>query len=444
MASNAKYTKYNSALDDIISIIRRSYLGKPVDEEFLSDLKSLMENKMVATGVMRTDKIPIHSDLNTELERLPLPNEILVKIFGYLDIQEISQCAQVSHQFDMISKDASLWKSWGKISVEERKVTTEFLTYIIERGITELSLIECEILPPKVKLTRPLKLKTLSLDHTNGDASLLNEILTSHSMEKLDSTHCMLSRDDIYKFIKSLPQNGSRLKSLNLENGLLGKYCDLSNISLIVNSCLGLEELSLCGNSIQEEAIAYLCENLTSNLLKLDIQDIGMNWHEPNDELNDNNVRALVKSCPKLKVLDIRSNEKVTYQGLVAIIDGLHFLEYLGLPESVGNELGLPKGTWNNEILPYTINLPKMQALKSMKTLKELLIGDSSCSNEYQSILKKEIPHLRKHSGGQNGSNWFGVGAMNKNELNKFRWIDFCPNCLRYDKYWHRHICLQK
>ena len=55
MASNAKYAKYNSVFDDIISIIRTSYLGKPVDEEFLSDLKFLMENKMVATGVERTD-----------------------------------------------------------------------------------------------------------------------------------------------------------------------------------------------------------------------------------------------------------------------------------------------------------------------------------------------------------------------------------------------------
>ena len=59
MASTAKYTKYNSSMDDIISIIRKSYLGKTVDEDFLSDLKSLMENKMVATDVMRTDEIPI-------------------------------------------------------------------------------------------------------------------------------------------------------------------------------------------------------------------------------------------------------------------------------------------------------------------------------------------------------------------------------------------------
>ena len=115
MASTAKYTKYNSAMDDIISIIRRSYLGKPVDEEFLSDLKSLIEHKINAAVT-----VPIKSVLNTEHESLPLPNEILVKIFGYLDIQDISRCAQVSHQFDIISKDSSLWKSMGKLYIAQR------------------------------------------------------------------------------------------------------------------------------------------------------------------------------------------------------------------------------------------------------------------------------------------------------------------------------------
>ena len=79
MASTSKYAKYNSATDNIISIIRRSYFGKPVDENFLCDLKSLMESKMIAAGVMKSSA---ESILNHELESLPLPNEILVKIFG--------------------------------------------------------------------------------------------------------------------------------------------------------------------------------------------------------------------------------------------------------------------------------------------------------------------------------------------------------------------------
>ena len=109
--------------------------------------------------------------------------------------------------------------------------------------------------------------------------------------------------------------------------------------------------------------------------------------------LNNENLRKLVKRCPNLKVLDIRSNEEITYQGLVAITEGLHFLEYLGLPEGIADELGLP----NN------VNLPKLRSLKSLKKLKELLIGDQDIwdiiGDEYHSFLRKEIPHLRKHKG---------------------------------------------
>ena len=279
MAASPEYEKFNSAVDNIISIVRRSHLGKSVDELFLIDLKDLIENKMIDAGVIKPDKVPVTNVPNTELERFPLPNEILVKIFGYLDILDISRCAQTCHQLNMISKDSSLWESWKKLSIESMKVPSEFLTYIIQRGISELSLIECEILPPKVKLAelnRPLNLKTLCLDETEGDKTLVNEILISHPMEKIDLRIPELnfvpeySEIDISQFIKVLPQIGSQLKSLNLTRGLLGKFCDLSSISLIVDSCLDLEELNIRGNSLSEKAISYLCENLTPNVLKLD------------------------------------------------------------------------------------------------------------------------------------------------------------------------------
>ena len=144
--------KLIAAVDDIISVVRSSHLDKPVDSLFLHDLRSLMENKMIDADILKPAK-PVESILNIELDRLPVPNEILVKIFGYLDIQDISRCAQISRQLNMISKDATLWQSWGKLSIlkchnfqpELRKVPTEFLTYIIQRGITELSLFKCEI-----------------------------------------------------------------------------------------------------------------------------------------------------------------------------------------------------------------------------------------------------------------------------------------------------------
>ena len=50
MAPTAKKAKYDSALDDVISIVRRSFFGKPVDDEFLTDLKYLMESKLIVAG----------------------------------------------------------------------------------------------------------------------------------------------------------------------------------------------------------------------------------------------------------------------------------------------------------------------------------------------------------------------------------------------------------
>mgnify|MGYP002041749417 CR=1 FL=1 len=105
----------------------------------------------------------------------------------------------------------------GKLCIDGRTVTTEFLTYIIQRGITELGLFQCVILPPKVpgvKLTKPLNLKTLCLEEPMGDNTLLHEILTSHPLEKVDLTKC--TPPDFSQFIQSLPQIGSKLKSLKL------------------------------------------------------------------------------------------------------------------------------------------------------------------------------------------------------------------------------------
>ena len=424
MASSAEYAKFVSAVDNIISIVRTSHLGEPVDELFLIDLKSLIENKMIDAGVIKPAKVPVTSVPNTELERFPLPNEILVKIFGYLDILDISRCAQVCHQLNIISTDSSLWESWGKLSLGKMKVPTEFLSYIVQRGITELSLFRCEILPPRVKVTelkRPLNLKTLSLDQMTGDKTFLNEILTSHSMEKVDLGVCMRSENYISQFIEVLPQIGSQLKSLNLENGniTLG-FCDLPplySISLIVDSCLELEELNIQGK-LSEDAMSYLCENLTSKILKL-----GILWTW---SLNDNNITVLVKRCPKLTVLDIRSNEKVTYQGLVTIIEGLNFLEYLGVPDSISNELGLPNH-WDG--LQENIDLIKMLRLKSMKSLKVLFIGDPRRNKKCQSILKREIPQLREYVG---DSYDFAVAVTDTED---FRSVEFCPNCHECDKY---------
>ena len=78
-----------------------------------------------------------------------------------------------------------------------------------------------------------------------------------------------------------------------------------------------------------------------------------------------------------------------------------------------------------------------------MKKLRELLIGDNSSSKDYQSILKREIPHLEIHTGQNqfNRSNYLEVADTNTKD---FKGIKFCPNCLEYENKNYGHDCLTK
>jgi hypothetical protein len=87
-----------------------------------------------------------------------------------------------------------------------------------------------------------------------------------------------------------------------------------------------------------------------------------------------------------------------------------------------------------------------MGRLKSMRNLKELLIGDDSEDDEYQNILKREIPHLRKHEGGQIFRNMYNDLEVAMTNTKDYRGVQFCPNCHEYKSnvWWSLHKCLKK
>ena len=72
-----------------------------------------------------------------------LPDEILLKIFQYLNMKEIVYCAQMSKRIRKISHDESLWQ---KINLYQRKVKVEFVEQILSNGCKYLSLNCAELL----------------------------------------------------------------------------------------------------------------------------------------------------------------------------------------------------------------------------------------------------------------------------------------------------------
>ena len=66
------------------------------------------------------------------MENLPLPDEIVLKIFGYLNLGQLIQCARVSKRFNNIVKDKSLNYSsmmlaMKDLTAKDRKVIIDIL-----------------------------------------------------------------------------------------------------------------------------------------------------------------------------------------------------------------------------------------------------------------------------------------------------------------------------
>ena len=336
----------------------------------------MLESKIVTTN----SDVGSQWELPNE-EGLPLPNEMLTKIFDYLDFQEISRCAQVSQQFNSISE--LTWKSWDKITIKDKEVSNEFLEFLLEKGIKELQILGCKMLPPvpKHKFTNPLKLKSVIIadvitNECTGYDGLISNVVKTHAMERIEfSISKFISNENFSEFIASLPQTGRQLRSLSLPDFEF----DRESLDCIFESCVNLEELRLPYYSGSDPSLAdYLSNNLTPSILKLDLYGF--------ENYDDNALCKLVKRCSKLQMLDIGSTE-VTWDGLSAIIDNLRYLECLAVPSKIGEELGLGN----------KIDMLKMEKLRSMKELKCLLIGEFEYDDEnrkYQEMLVEEMPQL--------------------------------------------------
>ena len=116
MASSPKFRRQESPLDNVISVIRKTYLAKRVDEDFnledfLYDLKVLLEtNEHFSIVENKASKsMPVSTEETQHLKFEHLPDENVVKIFEYLDFKGnfISKSsvifAQISSQCKLVN-----------------------------------------------------------------------------------------------------------------------------------------------------------------------------------------------------------------------------------------------------------------------------------------------------------------------------------------------------
>ena len=80
-----------------------------------------------------------------------LPNEIWLKIFSYLEVQDLNRCAGVSKQFQKFAYDKEVWQKLPT-NLAAKRVPIGFIQQIVERGTAYLNLDCTQMLGDELNL----------------------------------------------------------------------------------------------------------------------------------------------------------------------------------------------------------------------------------------------------------------------------------------------------
>ena len=391
----------------------------------------------------------IASKMST-LQLEDLPNELILKVLGYLKIKELIHCGQLSKRIREISHNETLWQAmnlylepWKDCS--ENKVPADFLHMVISNGCKYLSLNREQITgvgPTQggLKLNEEssliyLKLVTiiqasiipdpnpdpnLPINYLGGDVHfsdrLSEELLQKcHSLQKL-SVSGYVSPDMAFHIGY---QNGKTLRVLDLRWStfkIKGTQKtvereiekELISIQHIVKNCLNLKEVffpGTAGDNLSEIALDFLVNNVSPT-----VEILSFNYMKL---ISDKHVKILGSRCKNLKTLTL-AGTSITNESINIIIETMNStLERLDVA------------------FAYNFDALKLLELKTMPKL-QTLIGSGLAPVKEQ--LKEYLPNLVifefndvhghcefTHSSAENLSESDGIWEIRAKQLELFK-----------------------
>ncbi|CAG9863973.1 unnamed protein product [Phyllotreta striolata] len=279
-----------------------------------------------------------------------LPETVLKRIFSYLDVQSINNCAQLCSTFFRLSKDSSLYKtlhvnygmSANALEYHISKVTRpsnviihyasdqsnsdDYTTYnqyvlrILENYgeyILSLELNNCREEDVITELKHCVNLKSLILFNCKGT---FNALVSFSKLTAIDFSYCHFSQ----KVVSTTVKNNPSLYSLYLRNNVNINLNEL--IEIITEQLYNIKELHINENKQLRSKSLKLLSRL-KNLKKLSlISNEGFicnpedsleflaagcphleslcidNW----SEINDTNLISALRLCSQLMTLELR------------------------------------------------------------------------------------------------------------------------------------------
>ena len=238
-------------------------------------LKVAKNLKAKVRKIIRGNSRPMNDTKVNYSQLENLPNEILLKIFDYMNpkIKELLLFGQVSRRIRSVAHDHLLWQNVNLFP--KSTVPSGLLQMILENGCKRLS--TCSQILGTLTLNQESQLKFLNTAW-NTDSRILTVLLGScNSLEQLRLSNVVLNPD----IISSICRNGQTLKVLKITH--CKRFSDETKpewiqgrwIQLIIDNCPELCVLDLDGTPLSEYYIEHLAKNVTPKISQLRIVGIG-------------------------------------------------------------------------------------------------------------------------------------------------------------------------
>ena len=242
-------------------------------------------------------------DKRVTLDALPL--EILASICSYLPFKTLCRLGTLTKKLQSVVKMDQFWENIHLPAVE---LSAGMLGDVLTSNKRFLNVSYCKMggdakdlndLERRLIVTKP-KLRGLCLSGFSGmDSFVARAVGLSPNLTVLDVSFSRISL--VHAIARELHFN-NEIKSLTVGTIPYMRYEDVTNellhdtITMLVDKCLHLADLILHGVDLSSEMIRYLCKNIPSTMVSL---DLARNCIENED------VGLLVQRCPDLQYIDL-------------------------------------------------------------------------------------------------------------------------------------------
>ena len=347
----------------------------------------------------KMDQVIKKQKMDLELKSLEdLPEEIILKILGQVNIRDLIRCFFVNKKIRKIADDKSLWEKMNLQSNVD--LPAELFSKLIEKGCEYLSIHGfIPAVKGNARFEKNSKLKYLGFQASKSTNGLTEFAASCYDLEKLSVVCFDIDRSAFDQVLACIIQNRSTLKVLSIVNCQIMSY---ESMRLILTFCQGLTDLNIGWISISQEIMDMFCSNLTIGIEKLDISG------QPT--FGDDQLKALVTRCKTLTELAFFGTN-VSDESVDTIIQNLS------------------QTLTKLEVSYSNFSFPNLLKIGSMPNLKVLRFRDLPTKFEKEELIKM-LPHLKSSFERKNGC------TMPTNEM-----------CVLYDSLWIAypyHTCVHE